>query len=117
MTLYNSIKLLEAFRDFCLSKGKSVIVHIEPGKGANWNVCAVGQFGEFKKVKVGNWGRGHTMAEKLSDAFDCFNNRQTYQDLCKADRAEELFPTFDKLAVRLTADIEAFQAQWMKAKK
>lgn len=120
MKPHNAIKLLESFRDFCVFKGKDIIVHKPPGGQASWNVCAVGQFADSKKSFKGTAGRGNHMYDKLLKAYSAvditYGLGSVLYNLGCVRIAELHYPTFNKLAKALTKDIEVGKANIKLAK-
>jgi len=110
MKPHNALKLIESFRDYCLTRGKDQIVHKVPGGWASWNTCAVGQFADYKKIKKGDAGRGNNMYEKLLTAYKAvgisYGIGVLLYKLGDTRTAEKHYPTFDKLAKALTKDIK-----------
>lgn len=109
MNHQESIALITAFRDFCLSKGSAVIDHHSL---LGWDGCAVGQFAATRNdIPNGLYGRGFEMADRLFHAYAVIlPGIETIQDLGQPDTAEMRFPGFADLAQALTHDLESIDS-------
>ena len=111
MNKQESIALITAFRDFCLTRGSDAINH-HSLKG--WDGCAVGEYtktrADFDSIPNTMFGKGFDTADKLCQAYAVvLPGVDTIQDYADCDTAEQLYPSYDKLAQALTHDLKAFE--------
>lgn len=107
MNRQESIALITAFRDFCLTKGTSAINHQSL---SGWDGCAVGEFtktrADYDQIPNNMFGRGFEIADKLCQAYAVvLPGVDTMQDYADFETAERLYPSYDKVAQALTNDL------------